>query len=121
MDEGDVNQPPPPPLPPEPPEIRLETSIRTIAEVIERLATLQEIQMRGGGGLPAREEAVVEVVRASKDPSVIKPLNDNNYTALKTGWVLSPATTGPTTTKGAANGFPRLPLMLMLRSNHSRI
>ena len=33
----------------------------------------------------------------------------------------SPATTGPTRTTRAASGFPRLPLMLMLRSAHPRI
>ena len=86
MDEGDAIPPPPPPLPPEPPETRLEVQMRCMAEAIERLATLQEIQMRDGGRPPARDtQSVIGIVRASNDPSVMKSLNENNYTALETG------------------------------------
>jgi len=59
-----------------------------MAEAIERVATLMELQMASGGRPPAREtQSVVEIVRASTDPCVNKSLNDNNYTALETGWI----------------------------------
>ena len=88
MSDDDENQPPPPPLPPEPPETRLDVQMRSMAEAIERVATLMEIQMSPGGTTPAHEtRSVVEIVRASTDPCVIKSLNDNNYTALETGWI----------------------------------
>ena len=62
--------------------------MRSMAEAIERVATLMEIQMSPGGTTPAHEtRSVVEIVRASTDPCVIKSLNDNNYTALETGWL----------------------------------
>ena len=87
MSDDDENQPPPPPLPPEPPKTRMETSTRLAMEAIERLAAIQATQMGAGGG-PAREtQSVVEIARDSKDPSVMKSLNDNNYTALETGWI----------------------------------
>ena len=85
--EGDEVPPPPPPLPPEPPGNRLlEVQMRSMAEAIERVATLMvmELQMASSGRPPAREtQSVVEIVRASTDPCVIKSLNDNTYT----GWV----------------------------------
>ena len=87
MSDDDENQPPPPPLPPEPPETRMETSIRLAMEAIERLAAIQATQMGAGGGPPRETQSVVEIVRASNDPSVMKSLNDNNYTALETGWI----------------------------------
>ena len=40
-----------------------------------------------GGGPPRDTKSVVEIVREPKDPSVMKSLNDNNYTALETGWI----------------------------------
>ena len=83
----DENQPPPPPLPPEPFETRMETSIRLAMEAIERLVVIQATQMGFGGGPPHAIQSVVEIVREPKDPSVMKPLNDNNYTALETGWI----------------------------------
>ena len=70
-----------------PPETRMETSIRLAMEAIERLAAIQAIQIRNGGGPPRETQSVVEIVRASNDPSVMKSLNDNNYTALETGWI----------------------------------
>ena len=87
MSDDDENQPPPPPLPPELPETRMEAPIRNAMEAIERLAAIQASQMVAGGS-PSRDiQSVVEIVRDSKDPSVIKSLNDNNYTALETGWI----------------------------------
>ena len=62
--------------------------MRSMAEAIERVANLMEIQMASGGRTPAREtQSVVEIVRASTEPCVIKSLNYNNYTALETGWI----------------------------------
>ena len=89
MDEGDEFPPPPPHLPPEPTETLLDVEMRSMAEAaIERAASLMEIQMASGGRPPAREtQSVVEIVRASTDPCVNKSLNDNNYTALETGWI----------------------------------
>ena len=87
MSDDDENQPPPPPLPPEPPETRMETSIRLAMEAIQQLATIQANQMGFSGGPPRVTQSVVEIVRDSKDPSVIASLNDNNYTALETGWI----------------------------------
>ena len=85
--EPDEDQPPPPPLPPEPPETRMEASIRNAMEAIERLAAIQASQMVAGGSPSRDTQSVVEIVRDSKDPYVIKSLNDNNYTALETGWI----------------------------------
>ena len=65
----------------------METSIRLAMEAIERLAAIQAIQMGNGGGPPRETQSVVEIVRASNDPSAMKSLNDNNYTALETGWI----------------------------------
>ena len=88
MDQGDNIPPPPPSLPPEPPGTRLQVQMRSMAEAIERVASLLEIHMASGGRPPAREtQSVVEIVRASNDPCVTKSLNDNNYTALETGWI----------------------------------
>ena len=87
MSDDDENQPPPPPLPPEPPETRMETSIRLAMEAIQQLATIQANQMGFSGGPPRVTQSVAEIVRDSKDPSVSKSLNDNNYTALETGWI----------------------------------
>ena len=87
MMEPDEDQPPPPPLPPEPPETRMEASIRNAMEAIERLAAIQASQMVAGGSPSRDTQSVVEIVRDSKDPYVIKSLNDNNYTALETGWI----------------------------------
>ena len=83
----DENQPPPPPLPPEPPETRMEASIRNAMEAIERLAAIQASQLVTSGSTPRDTQSVVEIVRESKDPMVIKSLNDNNYTVLETGWI----------------------------------
>ena len=86
MSDDDENQPPPPPLPPDPPETRMEASIRHAMEAIERLAAIQASQAAGGSP-PRDTQSVVEIVRDSKDPIVIKSLNDNNYTVLETGWI----------------------------------
>ena len=43
--------------------------------------------MGNGEGPPRDIQTVVEIVRESKDPIVMKSLNDNNYTALETGWI----------------------------------
>ena len=86
--EGDEIPPPLPPLPPEPPGTRLDVQMRSMTEAIERAAALMEIQMASGGRPSAREtQSVVGIVRASTDPCVTKPLNDNNDTALETGWI----------------------------------
>ena len=85
--EEDENQPPPPPPPPEPPETRMEASNRNAMEAIEQLAAIHAAQMVAGGGPPRDIQSVAEIVRESKDPNVMKSLNDNNYTALDTGWI----------------------------------
>ena len=56
-------------------------------DAVTQLAAIQAQQMGGGGGPPRLTQSVVEIVRESKDPSVMKSLNDNNYTALETGWI----------------------------------
>ena len=93
--EGGEIPPPPPPPPPEPPETRLDVQMRPTAEAIERVTNLSEIQMAAGGGTPARDrQSVGEIVRASTDPSVVKSLNDNNYSStqpLKRGGSGTPA------------------------------
>ena len=90
--DDDEHQPPPPPLPPEPPETRLERSIRVrvAMDAVTQLAAIQAQQMGGGGGPPRLAQSVVEIVRESKEPSAMKSLNDNNYTALETGWIGDP-------------------------------
>ena len=76
MDEGDEFPPPPPHLPPEPPETPLDVQTRSMAEAIERVATLIELQMASGGRPPAREtQSAVEIVRAPTDSCVTKSLN----------------------------------------------
>ena len=87
MSDDDENQPPPPPLPPDPPETRMEASIRNAMEAIERLAAIQASQMVTSGSPPRDTQSVVEIVRESKDPMVIKSLNGNNYTVLETGGI----------------------------------
>ena len=76
---GDTPPGDPTPLPG---ESALEAQLRVTARIVADLAPALGSARPGGQGPPP---TVGSLVRASTDPSVVKSLNDDNYTALEKG------------------------------------
>ena len=70
---------------PLPGETALEAQLRVTARIVADLATALGTG-RPSGGQPPPTPTVESLVRASSEPSVVKSLNDDNYTALESGW-----------------------------------
>ena len=66
-------------------ETPLEAQVRRTAEAIERLAQAVGLNPPAGRTPPVVHVTVESIVRSCSEPSVIKSLGDDNYTALETG------------------------------------
>ncbi|MAF40235.1 MAG: hypothetical protein CL859_00010 [Cyanobium sp. ARS6] len=70
---------------PLPGESALEAQLRVTARIVADLATALGT-VRLPGGQPPPQPTVDSLVRACTETSVVKSLNDDNYTALERGW-----------------------------------
>ena len=76
---------------PLPGETALEAQLRVTARIVADLATALGTVRLPGGQPPQPTPTVESLVRANSEPSVVKSLNDDNYTALESGWRGNPS------------------------------